>query len=261
MKKKFLIFLLLMLFLVSAASPALAAEDTPRLTDEAGYLTGSEARALENKLDEISSRQNLDIVIVTVPSLFGSDITAYADDFYDYGGFRADGVLLLVADFEREWAISTTGFGITALTDAGQDYICGEFVPLLSDGEYSRAFHTFADLCDAFISQAGQGEPYDVGTLPKVPFNAVSSLLICFGIGFVVALVVVAIMRGQLKSVRARDAASDYIRPGSMNVTHARDIFLYRQVHRRRRETGNSGGSSTHRSSSGHSHGGSRGSF
>ena len=261
MKKKCLILLCLTLILLSMAFPALAAGSVPRLVDDADYLTASEERELLSQLNEISDRQDVDIVIVTVPSLQGEDITAYADDFYDYNGFRGDGVLLLIADFEREWAISTTGFGITALTDAGQDYMADQFVPLLSAESYEWAFRTFVELCDEFITQAKNGRPYDVGSMPKGQFPLIRNLVISFGIGFLIALVVTAVMRAQLKSVRAQDAASEYVRAGSMNITHARDIYLYRQTHRQRRETSKSGGSSTHRSSSGRSHGGSKGSF
>jgi uncharacterized protein len=70
-------------------------------------------------------------------------------------------------------------------------------------------------------------------------------------VGLIVALIVILILRGQLKSVRYRAAASDYIKPGSMKVTVSRDMFLYRTVSRRPRPKSNS--------SSGFS-GGSRGS-
>lgn len=46
----------------------------------------------------------------------------------------------------------------------------------------------------------------------------------------VAALVVTGFMRGQLKTVRRKAAASDYVRPGSMNVAYANDVFLYSHV-------------------------------
>ena len=81
-------------------------------------------------------------------------------------------------------------------------------------------------------------------------------------IGFVIAFIATAIMRSKLKSVRSKSGATDYIKQGSFRVTRANDFFLYRTVSRRARpkDTG-SGGSSTHRSSSGRSHGGGGGRF
>ena len=81
MKKKCLSILCLLLLFVSVVLPVHAAGSSSRLVDNADYLTDSEEATLLNKLDEISTRQGLDIVIVTIPDLYGEDITALADDF------------------------------------------------------------------------------------------------------------------------------------------------------------------------------------
>ena len=131
----------------------------------------------------------------------------------------------------------------------------------LSEGEYAAAFDTYAGLCDEFITQAKAGAPYDAGTLPKGPFHMVRSLLISVGIGLFAALIVTGSMKGKLKTVHAQAAASQYVKPGSMNITERREMFLYSQIQRHKRETKKSGGSSTHTSSSGRTHGGSSGKF
>jgi uncharacterized membrane protein YgcG len=101
---------------------------------------------------------------------------AYADDFYDYNGYgfgaNNDGCLLLVSMEDRDWWISTTGYGITALTDAGIEYIGDEFVSYLSDAEYAKGFDMFADLVDKFVTQAKEGNPYDVGNMPRATKTA-----------------------------------------------------------------------------------------
>ena len=116
----------------------------PQLVDDAGLLDSSEEEELESELDEISERQQFDVVVVTVNSLEGKTPQDYADDFYDYNGYGYgsdhDGVLLLVSMEDRDWYMSTTGYGITAITDAGREYISDQFVPYLSDGEYLEAF-------------------------------------------------------------------------------------------------------------------------
>jgi uncharacterized protein len=160
---------------------------------------------------------------------------------------------------DRDWWISTTGYGITAFTDAGIEYLSDRFVPYLSDGDYAGAFDTYAEQCDTFISQATSGDPYDTHNLPKEPFSFLPNLIFCFVIGLLIALIATAIMKGQLKSVRAQAGASDYVKHGSMNVTHRQDLFLYRDV--RRTPKPKDSGSGTHRSSSGRSHGGGGGKF
>lgn len=259
--KRFCMMLLVLLLCLSIVTPAMAEEVMPRLVDGANLLNFLEEKTLLDKLDAISSKYGMDVVVVTTDTLDGKTPTAYADDFYDYNGYADDGVLLLVSMEDNDWWISTTGYGITAFTDAGIDYLGEQFVPYLSDEDYSEAFEIYADACDEFIARAKTGDPYDRGNLPKAPFALVRNLLICVGIGFVIALIVTAVMKGQLKSVRAKAGAAEYVKQGSMNVTHRQDLFLYRQVQRREKPKSSSGGSSTHRSSSGRSHGGGGGKF
>lgn len=254
--------------LAIAVQPVSAA-DVLRLADFADLLTDSEEADLLYLLDEISERQQVDLVVVTVDSLDGETAMDYADDFYDYNGYGfgagRDGILLLVSMEERDWYISTSGYGITALTDAGREYISDVFVDDLSIGDYVTAFTSFANLCDDFITQARTGTPYDVDNLPQEPFPVVGSLLISFAIAFVIALIVTGVMRGQLTSVHSQSAADNYLKQGSLQLTKKNDLFLYRHVERRRRAENNSsdspGGSQTHTSSSGATHGGGGGKF
>lgn len=259
--------LLALLLCVAMAVPAFAASDMPRLADNAGLLTDSEQSRLLNKLDEISDRQQVDVVVVTTDSLKGKTPAAYADDFYDYNGYGygadCDGVLLLVSIEDRDWHISTCGYGMTAVTDDGVDYISEQFLSDLSDGNYAEAFATYAELCDEFITQAKTGQPYDGDHMPKAPFSAVKSLLISMVIGLVIALIVTGIMKGKLKSVRMQAAAASYVKANSLHITESRDMFLYHTVDRREKPKSNSssGGSSSHTSSSGQTHGGGGGKF
>lgn len=261
MKKKPLILLCLLLLCLSMAIPAFADEALPRVVDYADCLTEAEESELLAKLDDISARQGMDVVIVTVQSLYGQDVTAFADNFYDENGYSPDGILLMVSTYDREWAISTAGYGITAFTDAGLDYMAGQFVGAMSEEKFHAAFHTYADLCDEFISQAKAGKPYDVDSLPKAPFNVVKMLLISLGIGLFAALIITGSMKSKLKSVYAQPAAAEYVKRGSMHISQSREMFLYRRLDRRKKEPQKTGGSSTHTSSSGRSHGGSSGSF
>ena len=66
----------------------------------------------------------------------------YADDLYDYCqygyGPDMDGVLLLVSVGDRKWHISTCGYGITAFTDAGIQYLGEQMTPFMADGRLRR---------------------------------------------------------------------------------------------------------------------------
>ena len=265
MKKRILLLLSALLLYITIVIPAFATGDLPRLVDNADLVTDSEESALISKLDEISERQQVDIVIVTADSLDGKTPVEYADDFYDYNGYGIgsgrDGVLLLVSMEYSDWWMSTCGYGITAITDAGIEYISDEFVPYLSSGDYLEAFTAYADLCDEFFGQALSGQPYDIGHMPKGTFGFAKNLLVALIIGFVVALIATGVMKGKLKTVRSQSAARNYIKANSMNITENRDFYLYSHVNRTARPKETHGGSGTHTSSSGSTHGGGGGKF
>lgn len=259
-------------FIVSVTSiyTVFAVSDMPRVIDGAELLSDDEEAELLYKLDEISERQQIDIVVVTVYSLNGVSPMEYADNFYDtygYGfGDKKDGILLLISMEERDWYLSTTGYGITAITDAGREYISEKFLYDLSEGNYATAFKTFADLCDDFITQAHMDKPYDIDNLPKKPFWFFGNFVICFGIGFIISLIATGIMKSKLKTVRSQSVADIYVKQGSMQMTKNSDLFLYRHIDRRKKPENNppsshSGGSNTHTSSSGRTHGGGGGKF
>ena len=228
----------LIVLLLALAVPVMAAADVPHLVDEADLLTPAEEAQVEAELVALSDKLGMDIVIVTTDDTGYKSTFAYADDFYDYGGYGEDGILWLIDMDNRQSTFSTTGKGIDRLDSDGEDLIQDEVTPLLTEGSYYDACLTFVELCGEVCA-----------------FNWVFTGIICLVIGLVVALIATGVMKGQLKSVRAKAAASDYMKSGSLQVTESRDLFLYRNVTRtaRPKDTG-SGGSRT--SSSGRSHGG-----
>jgi len=161
---------------------------------------------------------------------------------------------------ERDWRLSTTGYGITVFTDAGLDYISEEVLAYLSEGEYALGFNVFADLCDEFIRQAEAGTPYDINNLPKAPFDVKDNLKNALIAGAVLTGIIMLCITGSMKSVRRQPFASSYEVLGSMKISRRSEMFLYNHVSKRVKANEN-GGSSTHRSSSGRSHGGRGGKF
>lgn len=254
----------------SGAQSKVSQSTYPRLMDEAGLLSSDEAAEIKAKLDEISERQKFDVVIATVNSLSGKTPREYADDLYDYSGFgfgeNKDGVLFLISMEDRDWYISTTGYGIAAITDAGREYIADKFTGYLSDGDYAEAFRIYANEVDRFVTNAVEtGKPYDVGNLPHDPLSLIW-IPISLVVGLIIAAGVVGGMKSKLRSVNFAAAADSYVKPGSMNVRESRDMFLYSTVSRTAKpkdsdSSGSSGGSSTHTSSSGTTHGGGGGKF
>ena len=272
-KKKIFGVILSFLLVLSMSVPVMAEDESyPRYLDDAGLLSSSQAQKLEKKLDKISKEHHCDVVIAVANTTNGQDIESFTEDFYDsmgYGqGEEKSGIMLMVSMKERQWNMCTTGDAIDAFTDAGLEYIRGEFQSKLSRGEYAEAFNCFADQCDDFLRQAATGEPYDVGNMPKEkvsPFWLYTDLVVAFLISFGI----VKAKSGNLKSVKKQESAKAYERSGSLSLQRSTDSFVNRIVTQRTIKneksrssaSSGSGGSSSHTSSSGRSHGGTSGKF
>jgi len=283
MKKKLTLFLALLLCM-ALALPVFAKD--PLVVDDAGLLTSLQLTALTQKAAAIREDFQFEAVIVTVQSLEGKTAEAYADDYFDYNGYGCgenhDGILLLLAMDEREYHMSTTGYGITAFTDYGMEEMDDEFVSYLSNGDYSGGFSRFLDLVRQYLEAAKAGRPIDIGyDYDDYKFTQMSAgervvyylkavlrhLPIFLIIGLVISLIFVGAQKSQLKSIRAQSAANSYRDNQGLQLQVCEDLYLYSTTTRTRIETdsgsrsGGGGGSSTHTSSSGTSHGGHGGRF
>ena len=245
------------------------AGDLGRLVDMAEVLSEDEFDDVLSELDYVSESHEMDVIIVTVDSLDGKTAQAYADDYYDYNGYADDGILFLISLEERDWAVSTLGYGETAFTLAGIDHIMDMIGSALSRNAFYEAFMEFTVVCDDLLSWAEDGEPYDSDDYND-DYNEAEAekkpgvnFLISLGIGLIIALISVSTMKGALKSVKMQAKADNYIKDNSLNITSSKDTFLYSQVSKTPRQTSSSGGSGSgsHTSSSGRSHGGSSGKF
>lgn len=251
---------------VSYSSGAPTVGGRPRVYDGAGLLSENEVLSLSKKLEDLSRKHNMDILVLTSDSLNGMDTDDYADDFYDYNGYQDDGVLLFVSMSSREMYISTKGKGTEYVTDYGIDYIFEKISDNLSDGKYYDAFVKYADHVDRLISEAEEGNIIDVDTEPKRSFGAVNVGISAIA-GLIASLITALILKGQMKNVRYERYAGNYIAGNSFHITGMSDMLVNRHVSRTPRARHNDssgrgsghvsvGGSSIHTSSSGSSHGG-----
>jgi uncharacterized protein len=260
--KKVTSLLIILLLAASLTVTCYATGGSPKIVDNADLLSASEEAALETLALSIANEYNMDVVILTETSIWPNDITDFADDYFDnngYGiGYNHSGVLLLLDMDEREWAISTCGDAIDALTDYGQEQIMDEVLDYLGDDEYYDGFRTYLNLLDNYFEAYENGEPIDK---QRDLFDIIFDLFIALAIGSTAGGITIAIMRAGMKTVRPQRGAQSYVKQGSFKLNKQRDMFLYSNTTRTRKQSSSSGGSSTHRSSSGRSHGGSRGRF
>ena len=261
----------------------------PRLVDAADLMTDSEEASLLSYLDEISEKQECDVLVVTTDSWEGMYAQDFADDYYDYNGFGMgedhDGILLAISMGEREWAFSTLGYGIDAFTDLTLDYMEDRIIPYLSEGDYYGAFMTYAQEADAALEHArtletgdyewGEENPYYEAHTQK---RSVFDYLKVVGIALVLS-VLIGMVLGFLQKVVALKAYSGLINDTRENtMSYASNLKLTKdqvimvnhgvqRIHSPEDDDDDDsrkshvGRSTVHRSSSGRSHGGRSGRF
>jgi len=261
--KKITSLLIIFLLVASLTVTAFAAGGSPKIIDNADVLSAAEEAKLETMALALVSEYDMDVVILIEDSIGLKNVTDYADDYFDYNGYgvgsKHSGVLLLLDMDEREWAISTCGNTIDALTDYGQDQIMDKVLDYLGNDEYYDGFRTYLDLLDEHFEAYEKGEPIDQ---KRSLFDIVFDLFVALGIGAIVGGISITVMKSGMKTAKPQRGAQSYVKDGSFKLTKQRDMFLYSNTSRTRRQSSSSGGgSSTHRSSSGRSHGGSRGRF
>ena len=203
--------------------------------DQADLLSDAEEAVLTEKLQEVSQTHNAQVIIATVASLADGDVDAYLNESYDSMGFgygeNHDGVYLLVCMDPREYRILSNGMAADAIS-AFDIEVIGEMIkPDLSDGDYAEAFETFAEQCDEYL-------------INETTFNATKKLGLCLVIGIIAGVIVAFILKAQLKSVRKKNEANVYVKPGSMELTVQNSYFLYRDVKRTKKESSSSSSSS-----------------
>lgn len=291
---KRLLILILCLLLVCGMIPFSSAA-SPKVIDNAGLLTDSQRQKLEQKAQQIADEYDMDVVIVTVWSLNGKTAEAYADDYFDYNGYGIgrdfSGTLFLLSMEYRDWAISTSGDSIYALTDYGIELLFESCKDYLSDDNYYRAFDVYLDQLDGFYRAYEDGNPIDgyhdsdvddyiiydpndsagVVHYKEKPTTGdiIRMVVISLVIGLVIGGIVLYSLRKSMNTFTPQPNASSYIPSGGFRFTEKKDSHLYSNVSKIRRDSDSSGGSgrsfgggsSIHRSSSGRSHGGRSGKF
>ena len=240
----------------------------PRLVDEANLLSASEETALQLKLDEISEQLQFDVVVVTASSIGSRTPMEFADDYYDYNGYgygdTHDGCLLLVSMADRDWWVSTCGYGEEALDS---DYFVSfienhDVVPALSDGDYDGAFNSFADYVNEFVTEAKENKPYSYSHRYDNAKSKAIGAIISVLIGLVISgIVTLSVKSKYTKAVRMNAGAGNYLVDGSLILHQSYDNFVTTSVTKTAKETSGSSSGGSHTSSSGSSHGGGGGKF
>ena len=284
-----IVLILLMNFLIFTL-PAFGA--TQHLFDNAELMSEQDQAYVEEYLADMSGSLNFDIIAVTTYGYSQSDITSFADDFYDYGGFGYgsdhDGVIFVIDMDAGKMVLVTTGYGTEAITDYGEDLIYDAMMDNIRSGDYVTALTAnYADTVRDFVDMAREGASVDEDTPGHDGYDwyqdpeeygydsgsrgtglntgAVAgagglSALIGAGAGFASS----QRQKSKLKTVRRKTQANSYARRDSLVLTRKQDRFLYSTIAVTPRpkhemddhDRHHGGGTTMHMGSSGVPHGG-----
>lgn len=233
------------------------------VVDMAGILTLSEQQEIAARFTEFSESLKTDASVVLVPDTGDLTAEAYADDFFDYGGYGygedRDGILLLIATGDgggrREAHISTSGKRtINTVTDSRIDDLLDALIDGgAADGNYAAGINAYIDKLHTIIQSPEQAAAAKLK----------SSLLFALGTGVFVFLISFLVLLKRYKIAGAKPyynrAKQTQVRFASTNdpLISTNTISTVRPKNR----SSGSSGSSTHTSSSGRSHGGGGRSF
>lgn len=272
--KRLCSLILTLLLLLCLVFPA-AANEFALITDMEELLTTEEVTALTDAALALKQEYNIHVMIVTVPSFQGKSAQDYADDFYDNNGGGEDGVLFLLSMEEREWYISTAGDMIYALTDYGIQEIGEGAIAYFGQGAYFDGFSFFLNSLPYYLEAFESGTPVDGyadfsgeyyhGDAEETVYyeDSSPSFFLSLVIGLAAGGITVFVMYRMMDEKNRQRSAAAYIKDGSFRLNTRRDLFLYSNLSKTRKQqnTSSGGGSSVHRSSGGRRHGGGGGKF
>lgn len=233
------------------------------ITDEADLFTAEEETKLLEKVDEIRSKYNIDVVLHTTDSLGGKTVVAYADDYYDYNEYADDGLVFMLCMGTRDYYTSTKGRAIDVINDSAIKYLGEEIVSDLSAGNYYEAFDLYLNIVDGYFNAEITGETYP----PYTASDYIIGECIVIGVAFLIAWLILKFLKKKMDNTGIQSTARSYIIPGTLNIYNAQDNFVrnrterVRVVHETHDDDDRHSGSTTHVSSSGDTHGGGGGKF
>ncbi len=220
-----------------AGAPAsnISSEEIVPIYDWSDFMTDEQEATLTARIEVIRSTYDVDITLVTTPSLDGMGITTYADSF-QYIDMVRDGIVFVQDTVGRDFYTSVRGDLQAAYNEEARDYTTEKVTEYLSDDDYYGAYNKYLDVTSEILKVHQNG-----GTFTE-PVN----LLMVIGIGLVggviIAFIVSSALKSQMNTAVKERAASNYVKPGSLNITRSFDRFLYQHTTKTARAKSNSSG-------------------
>ncbi|MBQ7542320.1 MAG: TPM domain-containing protein [Clostridia bacterium] len=222
----------------------------PRVTDGAGMLSAQQMQLCTQTLQTLSRQYGMDLVVFIDSSCRTPKLYQYAEDFYYYNGYAADGICLYI--------VNRDGFQVGALYYGkaeryGTLGIDRKLSNSIKNGEPASAVEEYVELL-TFMLQHDR--------LPMSWAKRVFCVVVGLFVGWIVGKTVLKRLKKRM-TIDSPIGAKSYLLDGSFCVTGRSSSFLYSTVTKTARpkptESGSSGSSGSSRGGSSYSSGRSAG--
>lgn len=256
------------LFLTAIYITPILAVQTGYVYDDADLFTEEEIEKLNARLSAFIEETGWNVFAVTTDDAGGKSARQYADDFFDaHSAEQEDGAALLIDLDNREITISTCGAAIRYMTDQKIERTLDAAFDYVSDGAYGDCLlRMLAGLENAYEDGIAEGQyNYDerTGEISRYRNITMTEAIIAGLVAIAVGVIVFSSITGSYRlkfGVYQYDARQF----GNVRLSQKEDALIGQHVSHHRIQTSGGGTpanrsstrSTTHRSSSGRSHGG-----
>ena len=242
-----------------------------QIQDDAQLFTTAEVQQIENKAEEIDEQHQMNVFVMTCEDAKGKESREVLEDTYESYGLEkndARGGIALIIDMDnRELNLVTERDMMYYITDYREEKIYDAAQSYASDGEYGNAMIAMLKKVQQYLNEGipNKQYTYDTETGRIVRYHSLSSgdILLAFFAGLMVAAIVSVILYRSYTVVKKYRYSTE--KNARLKITAQNDILVNQFVTHRRIEKdppsggGDSGRTSTHHSSGGHTYGGGKG--
>ena len=145
MNKRWLVVIIALVLILASTSAVLALKPFKidnYVTDQAGILAESEAAQLASALDQYHQATGNQLLVVTIPSLEGADLTGFTEELFTLNKpgekGKDNGLILLISQADRKIRIEV-GYGLEGVIPDGKAgaIIRDEISPRFKAGDYN----------------------------------------------------------------------------------------------------------------------------
>ncbi len=212
-------------------------EGISHIYDDAGLLSTSELKHLEDMCIKYGDKNDIDIMILTHDDSGAADAEIYIENFADEIEFE-DGVILLVDMNNRDVMLQGYGISESKVTSDRAQTITDELASYLTNKDYVTAFEKYIVLTDKYMNY--------VPIYLRVWFQLIVAL--------VIGAIVVGIMASN-SGGKMTTGGNTYIDSDHSGLIGRRDDYIRTQITRVRKPSQNGGGGGVSAGGKSHSSG------